>query len=155
MDPPGCPRLVAPRRMAGSRRRHGRCGNARARRHKSRTVAWGDELSMMGDDAGLYRPCWDCGRRTWSWCDGGTATGRCSAVAVCPAEQWELTRSTSPGSPCFCMPTPNAGVLRTVSAHHARGLRLTIFRPKEIAMGSACAIVVSPLCLCFLKLFHL
>ena len=33
---------------------------------------------------------------------------------------------------CFCMLTPNAGVLKTVSAHHARGLRLTIFRPKEI-----------------------
>ena len=40
MDPPGCPRLVAPRRMAGSRRRHGRCGNACARCHKSCTVAW-------------------------------------------------------------------------------------------------------------------
>ena len=49
---------------------------------------------------------------------------------------------------CFCMLTPNAGVLKTVSAHHARGLRLTFFRPKEIAMGSACVIVVSPLCLC-------
>ena len=48
----------------------------------------------MGDDAGLYRPCWDCGRRTGSWCDGGTATGRCSAVAVCPAEQWEQGQAT-------------------------------------------------------------
>ena len=36
---------------------------------------------------------------------------------------------------CFCMLTPNAGVLKTVSAHHARGLRLTFFRPKEIAMA--------------------
>ena len=42
----------------------------------------GGELSVMGDDAGLYRPCWDCGRRTGAWCNGGTATGRCSAVAV-------------------------------------------------------------------------
>ena len=57
-------------------------------------VGWGGELSVMGDDAGLYRPCWDCGRRTGSWCDGGTATGRCSAVAVCPAEQWEQGQAT-------------------------------------------------------------
>ena len=54
----------------------------------------GGELSMTGDDAGLIRPCWDCGRRTGSWCDGGTATGRCSALAVCPAEQWEQGQAT-------------------------------------------------------------
>ena len=57
-------------------------------------VGWGGELSVMGDDAGLYRPCWDCGRRTGAWCNGGTATGRCSAAAVCPAEQWGQGQAT-------------------------------------------------------------
>ena len=38
-----------------------------------------------------------------------------------------------------------------MAAHHARGLRRMPFRPKEIALGSACAIVVYRLCLCYTK----
>ena len=47
-----------------------------------------------GDDAGLIRPCWDCGRRTGSWCDGGSPTGKCAAVLACPVESWRPNQAT-------------------------------------------------------------
>ena len=47
-----------------------------------------------GDDRGLIRPCWDCGCRTGSWCDGGSPTGRCAASETVPSETWRVNQAT-------------------------------------------------------------
>ena len=48
----------------------------------------------VSDTRGLQRPCWDCGRRTGSWCDGGSASGKCYARATCTAEEWGVEQAT-------------------------------------------------------------
>ena len=52
----------------------------------------GNEGGNEGDTRGLIRPCWDCGQRTGSFCDG--VGGPCLARSTCPAEEWGQRQRT-------------------------------------------------------------
>mgnify|MGYP000011482889 CR=1 FL=1 len=52
----------------------------------------GNEGGNEGDTRGLHRPCWDCGQRTGSFCDG--VGGPCLARSTCPAEEWGQRQRT-------------------------------------------------------------